>query len=356
MDAERKSAISLSSVALPVLAVSAAAAIFYYAAPILIPMTIAIATAYTLTPLVVFLKKIKIPHFLAVSIVMLLLLSIGVLITIVLISEIADLARDLPKYQQTALQFFNNAQARISSYLQQFPGLFPNIEDIKIEPSHFSGLGKIIFKGVGSVTSIAFSGFLLFFLTYFMLSDYEMFVEKLRALFGKGQKQTTSAIIDQIDKQLRGFITVKTAVTIGLSIVFTIGLLIMGVKYAYIWGPLAGVLNLIPYVGAIIGAIPPVIIAGITKGSLSSMIVVALFFTIVQLLESYLITPKLTSDSVDLNPLAVLVASIIWGYLWGGIGVLLAVPITATVKVVCDNIEALEPIGVLLGGRGPLKR
>jgi predicted PurR-regulated permease PerM len=145
---------------------------------------------------------------------------------------------------------------------------------------------------------------------------------------------------------------VKLGVTIGLSIIFTIGLLIMNVKYAYVWGPLAGVMNLIPYIGAIIGAIPPVVVVGVTKGSFSWMIWVALFFAIVQLFESNLITPKLTSDSVDLNPLAVLVASIIWGYLWGGIGVLLAVPITATVKVVCDNIEALEPIGVLLGGRG----
>ncbi len=351
MDLEKKSAISLSSVALPVLAISAAAVIFYYAAPILIPMTIAIATAYTLTPVVVFLKKLKVPHFLAVSTVMLLLLGIGVFIAVLLISEIAQLARDLPKYQKTVMHFLTNFQAQLSLYLQQFPGLFPDITDIKIEPSHFSGLGKIIFKGVGSVTSLAFSGFLLFFLTYFMLSDYELFVEKLRALFGKGKKQTTSAIINQIDKQLRGFITVKLGVTIGLSVVFTAGLLIMGVRYAYIWGPLAGVLNLIPYVGAIIGAIPPVIIAGVTKGSLSSMIWVVLFFTVVQLLESNLITPKLTSDSVDLNPLAVLVASIIWGYLWGGVGVLLAVPITATIKVICDNIEALEPIGVLLGGR-----
>lgn len=351
MNSEKTSAISLSSVALPVLAISAAAAIFYYAAPILIPMTIAALTAYTLTPVVVFLKKLKIPHFIAVLVVMLIVLGIGILIAVILISEIADLARDLPGYQKAALQFFNRVQARIASYLQQFPGLFPDINDIKIEPTHFSGLGKIIFKGLGSVTSITFSGFLLFFLTCFMLYDYEMFVEKFRALFGKGKKQAASVILDQINKQLRGFITVKLSVTIGMSVVFTIGLLIMNVKYAYVWGPLAGVLNLIPYIGAIIGAIPPVIVAGVTKGSFSWMIWVALFFTIVQLLESYLITPKLTADSVDLNPLAVLVASIIWGYLWGGIGVLLAVPITAIVKVVCDNIEALEPIGMLLGGR-----
>ena len=179
-----------------------------------------------------------------------------------------------------------------------------------------------------------------------------MFVEKFKTLFGTDKKATTSSILDQINKQLRGFITVKVGVTVALSLIFTVGLLIMKVPYAYIWGPLAGVLNLIPYVGAIIGAIPPIAIAGITKGSVGAMIPVGLLFLIVQILESNLITPKLTSDSVDLNPLAVLVSSIIWGYLWGAIGVIIAVPITAAVKVVCDNVESLEPIGLLLGGRG----
>jgi len=352
MNSGQQQSITLSSVALPVLAVSAAAAFFYYAAPILIPMTIAAATAYTLVPVVEFLKRIKVPHFLAVLIVMMILLGIGVVLAFVLISEIADLARDFPKYQQGALAFFDKAKNFVGSYLEQIPGLFPQIKDFKLDPSYFSGAGKMFFKGIGSMTSLGFQAFLLFFLTYFILSDYDMFVEKFKTLFGADKKATTSSILDQINKQLRGFITVKVGVTVAMSLIFTVGLLIMKVPYAYIWGPLAGVLNLIPYVGAIIGAIPPIAIAGITKGSVGAMIPVGLLFLIVQILESNLITPKLTSDSVNLNPLAVLVASIIWGYLWGAIGVIMAVPITAAVKVVCDNVESLEPIGLLLGGRG----
>ena len=177
MNNEKASSIALSSVAMPVLAVCAASAIFYYASAILIPMTIAVATAYTLTPVVAFLRKIKVPHFLAVLLVMALLLAIGVVLTAIVISQVADLARDLPQYQQTALDFFNKAKDWVSSYLNQFPGIFPEIKDFKLDTSYFSGAGKIFFKGIGSMTSLAFSGFLLFFLTYFILSDYEMFVE-----------------------------------------------------------------------------------------------------------------------------------------------------------------------------------
>jgi len=351
MERSKTTGISLSSVAMPVLAVSATVAIFYFAAPILIPMTIAAATAYTLAPVVVLLRKIKVPHFAAVSIVMIGLLGLGVLLTAILISQLANLAADLPKYQSAALAFFNEAKNSIGTYLSQFPGLFPDVKDIKLDPAYFSGAGRILFKGLGSITSLAFSGFLLFFLTYFMLADHEMFVDKLQKLFGAENREASIKILSQIDKQLRGFITVKIIVTAGMAVVLTAGLLIMDINYAYIWGPLAAVLNLIPYVGAVIGAIPPIVVAGVTKGSVAAMIAPALLFLIVQLLESNLITPKLTSDSVNLNPLAVLVASIIWGYLWGGIGVILAVPITAAMKVVCDNIDSLQPIGILLGGR-----
>lgn len=343
--------ISLSSIALPVLAASAAAFFFYIAAPILIPMTIAAATAYTLVPVVAFLKRIKIPHSLAVFIVMMILLVIGAMITLVVISGAAELAKDIPKYQSAAIDVFNKYKDTISLYLNKIGGIFPQLKDFKLNPSYFSGAGKMIFKGIGSLTTLLFQGFLLFFLTYFLLIDYQMFVDKMKMLFGADKQTATSNILSEIDKQLRGFINVKVTVTIAMSVVFTIGLLIMKVPYAYIWGPLAGVLNLIPYVGSVIGAIPPILIAGIINNSFAAMIPPALLFLIVQILESNLITPKLTSDSVNLNPLAVLVASIIWGYLWGGIGVILAIPITAAVKVVCDNVESLEPIGIILGGK-----
>ena len=351
MNNRKISEITLSSVALPILTISAAAAFFYYASVILIPITLAAAAAYILAPVVAFLKRMKIPHFLAVLIVMLILLGAGTFLSAIVLSELVDLAKDIPKYQESLLEYFNDIKNWLGAYLEEFPGLFPQIKDFSFDSSYFSGAGTIFFKGIGSVTSFAFSGFLLFFLTYFMLSDYEMFVEKLKLLFGADKRKTTSGILEQINKQLRGFINVKLGVAIGMSIVFTIGLLIMKVPYAYIWGPLAGVLNLIPYVGAIIGAIPPIAIAGITQGSIGAMVPPALLFVIVQILESNLITPKLTSDSVDLSPLSVLISSIIWGYLWGFIGVIMAVPITAAVKVICDNIETLQPIGILLGGK-----
>jgi predicted PurR-regulated permease PerM len=349
MEKDNSSTISLNSIALPIMAVFAACLIFYYAAPILIPMTIAVATAYLLMPVVEFLKRLKIPHFLAVVIVMAVLLAIGVLFVIFAVSQLASLAQELPDYQESIQGAIDTAQTWINSQLSAIPGLAIDLASLKLNTSNIANIGKILFKGIGSLTSIGFSGFLLFFMTFFILSDYDAYVRKINRIFNQTSEETQSAILAQISKQLRGFISVKVIITIGLSIIMTIGFLILGIPYAYIWGPLAGIMNLVPYIGPVIGAIPPIIVGGLS-GGLTILIWVSLFIFVIQMLESNIITPRLTANTVDLNPLAVLVSSIIWGYLWGGIGVVLAVPITAAIKVLCDNVESLQPIGVLLGG------
>jgi predicted PurR-regulated permease PerM len=349
MQRDDSNTISFSSIALPILAVFAACLIFYYAAPILIPMTMAAATAYVLMPVVEFLKRLKIPHFLGVVIVMAVLLAIGVLFVVFAISQIASLAQELPNYQESIQESIDTIQVWINTQLSSFPGLAIDLTSFKLNATSMTNIGKIIFKGIGSITSIGFSGFLLFFLTFFMLSDYDIYVGKINRLFGQTNRQEQSAILAQISKQLRGFISIKVAITIGLSIILTIGFLILGIPYAYIWGPLAGIMNLVPYIGPVIGAIPPIIVGGLS-GGLTILIWVSLFIFVIQMLESNIITPRLTANTVDLNPLAVLVSSIIWGYLWGGIGVVLAIPITAAIKVLCDNVESLQPIGILLGG------
>jgi predicted PurR-regulated permease PerM len=93
------------------------------------------------------------------------------------------------------------------------------------------------------------------------------------------------------------------------------------------------------------------IVASIEHSSLWWMLYIGLFFLVVQFLEGNIITPKLAGDRVNLNLTAVLIATLYWGWLWGGVGVMLALPITATFKVICDHIEPLRPIGNLLEGK-----
>ncbi len=347
----RTSRLRLETVVLPVIAVCAACVIFYYGAPVLVPLTVAALTAYTLTPIVEFLKRRKIPHIMAVILVMLALIALGALIMLVIISELTSLGDKIPDYQQTAQEHLNKVQVYLDRELAPFGGSSTFMKNLRIDQINPGTVVKIVFKGAGSLGSSILSALLLIFMTFFILADYRLYLDNIALLFGKKHRQAQLDILHDIDYQLRGFIMVKLKVTALMTTAMTILFLIFGIPYSYLWGPFAGIMNLIPYVGPIIGAVPPLIVAAVTTGSSAKVIALGAIFLAIQIVESNFITPRLTADRVDLNPLAVMVSSIIWGYLWGAVGVILAIPITAAIKVFCDNTEALEPIGILLGNR-----
>jgi AI-2 transport protein TqsA len=341
--------LSLQLIALPILVLTAATAFLYFAAPILVPIVLAGTLTYLLLPVVNLLKRLKIPHWLAVMIVMLALVGVFVLISYLLIGELSSLASALPQYKDKIAATVQSWNARLMEFIDKLPSFLKSQGNLSMDSEKMGTMGRFLLKGASSITNAAIGLVVVFFLVLFMLLEVDLFKKKSRRIFGKAHAEETSKILDEISAQIKGYILVRFYVFVGLSIAITIGLLILDVQYAYIWGPLAGLLNIIPYVGAIIGAIPPVIVAGIQHNSVLYMVYVALFFAVIQGIEGNYITPKLTTTAVDLNAVTSLVSLAYWGWIWGGIGLFLAIPITASMKVICDHIGPLKPIGILLG-------
>jgi predicted PurR-regulated permease PerM len=345
--------IDIQTIVMPVLTLMVGTAFFHYAQPIIVPLLLAAALTYVLLPAVDLLKKFRISHSVAVVIVMLIVVGIAILLILLLFGQLSDLASSIPEYKDKIVEALNNLQQRFSEYLRYFPGGLSDRQVIELDMAQLQQFSGYFFQGLGSLTTALGRILILFFLTLFMMIDSDLIKRKIKSIFGSRQMEATEEIINEINRQLKGFIRIKFAVVIGLAIVVTVGLLIFGVKYAYIWGPLVGIMNLVPYIGSIVSAIPPIIVAGIQYNSVLYMFWVALFFLVVQFIEGNIVTPRLTSGSVDLNTTAVLVSVMYWGWLWGFIGIVLAVPITVAVKIVCDHVEPLKPIGVMLGsGRG----
>jgi AI-2 transport protein TqsA len=345
---QSKQYLPLQSVALPFVAVAAATAFLYFASPIVIPIIIAASLAYVLSPAVWVLRKIKIPHAPAVILVLIVSFFIIAVIGYFLFGQVNSLIRDLPSYWNTTVRYS-------AGLLDKYQEFFPQAQELdwsSFQLKDFSGVTKYLFRGISSTISFLFSLLLILFLTFFVLNDQGLLKEKLIRAFSKTKEETGAEILGEINQQIRGFLLVKFGTSFALAVIFTLGLLIIGVNYAYIWGPLAGMLNLIPYVGPIIGAIPPLIMAAVQFKALMPVIWVLILFLVFQNLEGNVITPKLMGDKLNLSPLAVLVSVMFWTWLWGAIGIILAIPITASVKVICDRVEALQPIGILLGGKG----
>lgn len=344
-----KKELTLQMISMPILVIAAGTAFLYFAGPVLAPIVISVSLAYVLLPIVDAIRRLKVPHTVAVFIVTVVVLGIFTLLSILLAGQVSDLAAAVPGYISKITTKISEWNPRLGETLNYYVGNINHPENLPVDSTRLTSIGKFLLKGATSITNFVVGVVSIIFLVLFMLLESQLFRRKFRVIFGEEYTDAAETVLGEIDQQLRGFIQIRFYILIGLSIVITIGLLILKVPYAYIWGPLAGVLNIIPYIGSIVGSVIPVIVVGLQTGSFFQMLYVAIFFTVVQMVEGNYITPKLTSNSVDLNAVTVLVSLMYWGWLWGGIGLLMAVPITAAIKVVFDHIEPLRPIGTIMG-------
>lgn len=342
--------LSLNEIAVPILALSAFTALCYFAAVVLVPTVMAITLAYVLWPAIARLKKWKVPHVVAVLSVVLLSVVLLSLVGLLIYDQGSELVSSVPEYwgqfQELRVQKLPNMPAFLDTLINS------NVDELlkKIDVTSLSSVPKYFFKGVGSVLSFLGQAVLVFLLTIFVLIEQPAYHRRLKNIFGAGRASATSGMVEQVSNRIAGYIWVRFITTVGLAVVFTVGLLIGGVKYAYIWGPLAAILNLVPYVGAFVGAVPPMIMALVQFNSVFAVLMVLGFIMAVQFVESNIIMPRMLQGSLNISLLAQLVSTIYWGWLWGAVGIILAVPITAALKVFCDNVESLKPVGILLSG------
>lgn len=343
--------LSLPAIAVPFLAVMAAAAFCYFARPIMVPLVTSLTLAFLLAPVVSFLSR-WMPRTLAVLLVV--GLAAGLLggAGFLIIQQGGKLVREAPAY----LQALKERVGELESWPQLLPEPFagaladtlPELKD-QIGSVNVPAITGQLFAGIGSVLGFLGWASLVALLSIFILLDMPRMQQQLMRLMGPRHELAMKSALDDINVQLRTFLTIKIGISAVLGVVATIGLVLMGVPYAWVWGPLTGVLNIVPYVGGLISSIPPVLMMVIQRDTLAPAIWVAVFLVVLQQIEGNIVTPKLMGGKVQLNVVSVLVASMVWGWLWGALGVLLAIPITAAIKVVCDRIEPLRPIAVLLG-------
>ena len=345
--------IKVQSFWMPLLALSGLTLFAYFASPILVPLVSASFFAFLLSPLVDLLRRIKVPQALAVTIVMIFFLAAFTLGVWWGTTQVAALAQKAPQYQAALVKALVDLSARLPAGVSDY---FPFLKDPHgwipaFSPEQMGKFLRFASRGIGSAASFLGSAFLVYFLTFFMLLDRESMQRRLTYFFGRENRATTADIVKKINRSISGFLVVKTAITIVLGIVLTVGFLILQVPLPFLWGPLAAILNWVPYLGSLVALILTAAATLAAHGLSWHLPVLAAFFVVVQTLEGNIIGPKILETKIDLNPMAVLLAAIFWAWIWGFAGALLAIPITAAFKVVCDHVEALQPFGILLGGK-----
>lgn len=201
-----------------------------------------------------------------------------------------------------------------------------------------------------SATAGFFTSMILIFISLFFLLYYRsFFVEFLYRAISDRHHQKLTDTIYKVSSVVRAYVLGLFMVILILTILNTTGLMLIGIEHAMFFGALAALLTIIPYIGIFIGSILPILFAFLTKDSLWYPLGVGLLFWGIQFLEGNFITPNIVGNKVSLNPFAVILALFVGGMIWGAIGMILAIPVVAALKVICDIVDPLKPYGFLMG-------
>jgi len=220
-----------------------------------------------------------------------------------------------------------------------------------------TGMGGGLWSSISralSLTASALGALLLIFVftILFMTQEKRLRTFVLRSAVSDGSEDEGRRALSEISDVAQSYLRGRIFLIGVLFVLYAIGFTISNVQYALFAAFLASVLSIVPYVGNIIGGALAIAVA-LVSGGTQPVIGVLVTMSVAQLLENYVLTPLIVGDEVSLNPLATIVAVVAFGLLWGPIGAIVAIPIVAMLRVVCDHIESLRPLGLLLGDRPP---
>ncbi|MEH6449328.1 MAG: AI-2E family transporter [Oleispira sp.] len=310
------------------------------ATQLLVPFLLAVFIAVLCAPLMIWLKAKRVPSTLSVLLVVVLFFLIAATLGTVIGSSLSAFYQDLPEYEQK-LQLLGQG---IISSLQGFgidvdEAVFANY----IDPGAAMKMVATVFSGLGGVLT---NTFLILFSVIFILFEASDFPDKVRRALGS--KTLALDHFQSFSDSVQRYLLIKTLVSIGTGLVVGSVLALMGVDYAILWALIAFLLNFIPNIGSIIAAVPPMLIALIQLGPMSSLMV-AVLYMVTNTVFGNVIEPRYMGRSLGLSTLVVFVSLVFWGWIFGPVGMLLSIPLTMVVKIALENSEKNRWVAVLLG-------
>jgi sporulation integral membrane protein YtvI len=302
---------------------------------VLLPFFLAIILAYILNPLVEFLENRRIPRFLGILLIYAVFFSIilGLSLTTIptLILELQKLAEKIPEYTGHIQQFLIHMQSdyqRVNIPESVRLVLDQNIVDIQ------NTAQDLVERVTGSVLGIfshAFTILIIPLLVYYILRDMDNLKRSFVLLFPRRYRKWVSTMGSEMDRTLGAYFRGMLLICFLVGIMTYAGLLIVGLDFALILGIIAGITNIIPYFGPLIGAVPAVLIALLLSPAMALKVIIV--FVIVQQIESQFIAPQILGRSLGLHPLLVIFVLIVGGKLFGLAGLIFAVPFTAILRI-----------------------
>lgn len=315
---------------------------------ILIPFTIAVFFTFLLRPVSGKLQSWHIPKGLSILLSIVIALLIFGSLLYFFFAQILSFVNDWPVLSKTIATKWESLQQFISetfhvSRIEQQAWISTKIKEN-------ASTGGVIVLGLFSATTSFLASFALIPIYIFFLSLYEdRFKEFVRMITKEDKNDHALMVVKKVSKVSQKYLVGIFLDVVILSILNSTGFLILGLPHAILFGVLISFLNIIPYIGVLIGSSLPILMAFLTKDAMTYTIAVTAVCVFVQFLDNNFITPFVVGSSVSINPLTATLVLIASSLIWGIPGMILCLPLTGMAKVVCDNVESLKPYGYLLG-------
>jgi predicted PurR-regulated permease PerM len=370
-----KAAHDARQLATPIVAIGVVIAVLYYGRVFFITSIVAVVIAFILEPFVSLLTRIRFPRPLASFVVCTVALLALYVIGAGAYAQVAVLMGDLPRYGERIGQIVEGVQQRVDDTEQQTLRLLaPNkaippppqppragkrsrtqpataqpavIPEVRIHEER-TPVADFVSAKLGSVYQILLTVSFVPFLVYFMLSWHDHLNRSFLQFFHGEDRLVAARSLQGVAEMVRAFVVGNFVLGFVLAVSSSLIFWAMRLPYPMLVGPLSGLLSLVPYVGLPLAMAPPLFSAlAINRVPIYAGVIGVV--AALHLVALNLLYPKVVGSRVHLNPLVVTFSLMLWGFLWDAPGLLLAIPITAAVKAVCDNITGLRPVGKFLG-------
>jgi predicted PurR-regulated permease PerM len=329
---------------------------FYFARIVLLPVVLALLFSLLLSPLVGGLRRLHIPHRLGAGLVVLALMGLlgGSVYMLIdpaaawidqapsTLARIEDKVRQFKKPIEKAGQASRKVEELTGMKSEEKPETEVQVEEESLSELFLTGAKKT-FAGLIMVVV----------LLYFLLASGDLFLRKLvRVLPHPEDKKRAVEIARRLRQDISIYLRTITLINIGLGVAEGTAMHLLGMPNPMLWGMMATVFNFVPYLGAMAGIVVIAAVATLSFETPAQYILPPIVYFLLTALEGYFITPVIVGRRLTLNPVVILMGLFLWGWIWGIPGAVLAVPMLASFKIVCDHIPPLTPVGEFLGGDG----
>lgn len=339
---------NLVNVFLGIIAVFVVGVMLLQLKAVLMPFVLAILLSIIFKPIILGLREKRVPMVVALFGVLILFSCVLFLLGWVLFSSADTFVNELPKYE-----------AKIAVIVDKLElSMLAGAERFDLQATDFQWRDAVDMESVTAAVTSGLGSFISFVTTTFMVVLFMLFIlaasgdlgRKFKTAYPEHVSDRLGNVIRNIDSQVRQYLVTKTIISLVTGFFTWLVLLILGVDFPLVFGFIAFVLNFIPNVGSTVAVLFPFGLTLLQFETPGVPLLVILGLGSTQVIMGNVIEPRIMGYSLNLSPLLILVALIFWGWLWGVWGMILAVPLTATIKIVFENLDSFKPIAKLMNG------